>query len=127
MKRKAGTIFGIALTLLAGCETSYTATEQQVEHEEGSLDQLIADKGCDASFQCKVIAVGERLTCGGPSKYLVYSSRNVDEAQVERAAQLITAEEKARNRDAIASDMCEPVLPIQALCISSTCQSIVLK
>ncbi|KZN60333.1 hypothetical protein [Pseudoalteromonas luteoviolacea] len=127
MKRKAGTIFGITLTLLAGCEATYTDTEQQVKPNEGPLDQLIADKGCDASFQCKVIAVGERLTCGGPSKYLVYSSRNVDEVQVERAAQRITAEEKARNRDAIASDMCEPVLPIQALCISSTCQSIVLK
>ncbi|WP_141685407.1 hypothetical protein [Pseudoalteromonas luteoviolacea] len=64
MKRKAGTIVGISLMLLAGCEATYTETQQQVEPDDGSLDQLIADKGCDASFQCKVIAVGERLTCG---------------------------------------------------------------
>ncbi|MCF2858523.1 hypothetical protein L1286_13630 [Pseudoalteromonas sp. SMS1] len=127
MKRKAGTLVGLSLMLLAGCEATYTETQPQQSEGNNSLEQLIANKGCDASFQCKVIAVGERLTCGGPSKYLVYSSRNVDEEHVARAAQRITAVEKANNRNAIASEICEPVLPIQALCISNTCQSIVLK
>ncbi|KZN57250.1 hypothetical protein N474_08605 [Pseudoalteromonas luteoviolacea CPMOR-2] len=127
MKRKAGMIVGLSLMLLAGCEATYTETQPLQSEDSDSLEQLIADKGCDASFQCKVIAVGERLTCGGPSKYLVYSSRNVDEEQVERAAHAITTAEKAKNQHAIASDICEPVLPIQALCISNACQSIVLK
>ncbi|MBQ4838978.1 hypothetical protein [Pseudoalteromonas luteoviolacea] len=127
MKWNLGTLCGLSLIFLAGCEATYSEPQSAQAKSNGSLEEIIADKGCDASFQCKVIAVGERLTCGGPSRYLVYSSRNVNEEEVERAAKMVTLAEQSQNKDKIASEICEPVLPVQALCISSTCQSIVLK
>ncbi|KZN47719.1 hypothetical protein [Pseudoalteromonas luteoviolacea] len=127
MKCKLGIVFGLSMIFLTGCATTETGAQLTQNHSSSSLEQVIADKGCDASFQCKVIAVGERLTCGGPSRYLVYSSRNVNEDDVERAAKAVTLAEQADNKDKIASEICEPVLPIQALCISNTCKSIVLK
>ncbi|KZN63218.1 hypothetical protein N473_17475 [Pseudoalteromonas luteoviolacea CPMOR-1] len=127
MKCKLGIAFGLSLTFLTGCETTDSGSQSTTTRSGDSLEQIIADKGCDASFQCKVIAVGERLTCGGPSRYLVYSSRNVNEEDVERAAKAVTLTEQSENQNKIASEICEPVLPVQALCISNKCQSIVLK
>ncbi|TMP23113.1 hypothetical protein CWB99_23530 [Pseudoalteromonas rubra] len=120
----------LALFLLTGLLTGCSSTQstQATDNDDNqALSELVADKGCDASFQCKVIGVGERQTCGGPSQYVVYSVRNVDESQVERMALAITRQEHALNQQTPPSDVCKQVLPIQALCINSQCQAITLK
>ncbi|MCO7191326.1 MULTISPECIES: hypothetical protein [unclassified Pseudoalteromonas] len=112
--------------LLAGCGSTQS-TQVTDSDDNQALSELVADKGCDASFQCKVIGVGERQTCGGPSQYVVYSVRNVEESQVEQRALAITRQEQALNQQTPPSDVCKQVLPIQALCINSQCQAITLK
>ncbi|AZZ96595.1 hypothetical protein [Pseudoalteromonas sp. R3] len=112
--------------LLTGC-SSTQSTRATDNDDNQALSELVADKGCDASFQCKVIGVGERQTCGGPSQYVVYSVRNVEESQVEQRALAITRQEQALNQQTPPSDVCKQVLPIQALCINSQCQAITLK
>ncbi|MCF2910931.1 hypothetical protein L1285_21740 [Pseudoalteromonas sp. DL2-H2.2] len=112
--------------LLSACSSTQT-TPHNHDDDNQALSELVADKGCDASFQCKVIGVGERQTCGGPSQYVVYSVRNVDETQVEQMATAITQKEQAINQQTPPSEVCKQVLPIQALCINRECQAITLK
>ncbi|TMP35702.1 hypothetical protein [Pseudoalteromonas rubra] len=125
MKYQCLTLF-LLTGLLTGC--SNTQSTQATDNDDNqALSELVADKGCDASFQCKVIGVGERQTCGGPSQYVVYSVRNVDESQVEQAALAITRQEQVLNQQTPPNDVCKQVLPIQALCINRQCQAITLK
>ncbi|KAF7787636.1 hypothetical protein PRUB_a5313 [Pseudoalteromonas rubra] len=125
MKYQCLTLF-LLTGLLSGCSATQTA-QSASNGDDFALAEFVADKGCDASFQCKVIGVGERQTCGGPSQYVVYSVRNVDETQVEQMAVAITQKERAINQQTPPSEVCKQVLPIQALCINSQCQAITLK
>ena len=75
------------------------------------------------AINCKVIGVGERAACGGPSKYLVFSTKSLDEETVERLAAEETAKEKILNERNEIQDSCKQVLPIQSLCVKNACQS----
>lgn len=56
---------GTLIAALSGCEmTPSDATSRS--NTAHTLTEIRAHLGCDASYQCKVIGVGERLTCGGP-------------------------------------------------------------
>ena len=120
---KLPVLFGV-IFLSACSTTSFTgATNNTV----AQLDSYIADKSCDATFQCKVIPVGERLTCGGPSQYLIYSTKVNDEDKVLELVEQVTALEKESNKLLAPSDMCQQVLPIQSLCVSNTCEAFTIK
>lgn len=85
------TLLGM-LVLLSGCSTVPQQKDLMVNQLDGSLAQLqvdtkqlhqrlqrlTADKSCQQSTQCKVLAVGHR-PCGGPEQYMVYSSKSTDE------------------------------------------------
>lgn len=109
----------IALFMLSGCQTS----QQNLGSSSDSILSYVADLNCDASFQCKVIGVGERRACGGPSRYVVFSTKTVDESEVERLAIAETKKEQLLNEALSDEDNCQQVLPIQSLCIRNTCES----
>lgn len=120
---KLPVLFGVIL--LSACSTtSLTGTTSSSAEK---LNSYIADKSCDATFQCKVIPVGERLACGGPSQYLIYSTKMSDEDKVLELAEQVTAQEKASNNLLAPSDICQQVLPIQSLCVSNTCEAFTIK
>ena len=104
---------------LSGCQSSTTI----ISPPESSLQSYISDLSCDASYQCKVIGVGERAACGGPSKYLVFSTKSLDEEVVDRLAAEETAKERILNERNEIQDSCKQVLPIQSLCVKNACQS----
>ncbi|MEQ3512564.1 hypothetical protein ABMY35_04195 [Pseudoalteromonas sp. BZB3] len=107
------------LLMLSGCQ-SPAGTQFE---ESNTLKAYVADLSCDASFQCKVIGVGERAACGGPSNYVVFSTKNVDENEVERLADAETTQERILNERQPPDETCKQVLPIQSLCIKSKCES----
>ena len=72
-----------------------------------------------------MLEVGQRA-CGGPSRYVVYSTLQTPQEKAEQLARQITAQETAENKANGLSD-CLPILPIQALCIAQRCQSFDLK
>ena len=107
------------LVILSGCQSSKGTQLEQ----SSSLKAYVADLSCNASFECKVIGVGERAACGGPSSYVIFSTKNTDEKEVERLADVETAQERILNEKQPPDETCKQVLPIQSLCIKSKCES----
>lgn len=114
--------------IISGCMSttdSATSANASLAQSNNALDELVQDTSCTASFQCKVLEVGQRA-CGGPSHYVVYSTLNTEQERAEQLAQQINALEAENNKSNGLTD-CLPVLPVQALCINQTCQSFDLK
>ncbi|HEA17687.1 MAG TPA: hypothetical protein ENH88_14850 [Pseudoalteromonas prydzensis] len=113
---------------VSGCMStteSTTTGSASLAQSNNALNELVQDTSCTASFQCKVLEVGQRA-CGGPSRYMVYSTLNTEQEKAEQLAQQINALEADNNKSNGLTD-CLPVLPVQALCINQTCQAFDLK
>ena len=54
---------------------SLTQTKPSYDH----IAELAADLQCDSDAQCKAVATGKK-GCGGPTGYLVYSTKMMDES-----------------------------------------------
>ena len=111
--------------LLSGCSTTLTSSTAQnanVSVLQTQLNELVSNKSCTASYQCKVLGVGSRA-CGGPSKYVVYSTLNNSQKSAEQLAQSITQQEQQKN-STLGSNQCSPVLEVHSLCIDNQCQTV---
>jgi len=116
------------LFIITGCESTFDTSSSgpaSLAKANDALSKLVEDTSCTASFQCKVLEVGQRA-CGGPSRYLVYSALNTEQEAAEQLAQQVTEQEALENQASGASD-CSPVLPVQALCINQKCQAFEIK
>ncbi|MGS0498304.1 hypothetical protein CWB85_18205 [Pseudoalteromonas sp. S1727] len=116
------------LVIVSGCMSttdSAPAESASLAQVNNNLNELVQDTSCTASFQCKVLEVGQRA-CGGPSRYVVYSTLNTEQEKAEQLAQQTNLLEADNNKTNGLTD-CLPVLPVQALCIDKTCQSFELK
>ncbi len=87
-------------------------------HEQ--LEQLIDKPSCDNSSQCKVLAVGSRA-CGGPSKYVVYSTKTADATEVKKLAQEITTLEQQFNALNDMMSICQHLSAPGTQCSANTC------
>lgn len=85
-----------------------------------SLEDVSADKSCDTNTQCKVIAVGARA-CGGPSSYLVYSTKSANEKQVMQLADQITKLERAFNKQNQMMSICQHLIEPATQCVENKC------
>ncbi|NOU53029.1 hypothetical protein HG263_21235 [Pseudoalteromonas sp. JBTF-M23] len=111
-------------SLLSGCHITWTtAPSKATKSNYEILDSLVADKACDASYQCKVLAVGERPSCKGPSQYIIYSTKRVNELKLNDIAKKITEQERFNNAKTSLQETCKPILPITPLCIKQQCQT----
>ena len=111
--------------LLSGCSGTVTPSTTQnanVSVLDAQLNNLVSNKSCTASYQCKVLEVGAR-PCGGPSKYVVYSTLNHSQEQAEQLAQKITQQEQLENAMLEFKD-CSPVLEVHSLCIDNQCKTV---
>ena len=111
--------------LLSGCSSALTPSTAQNASESvlnTQLNELTSNKSCTASYQCKVLGVGSRV-CGGPSKYVVYSTLNNSQKHAEQLAQKITQQEQ-QNNTALEFDDCSPVLEVHSLCIDNQCKTV---
>ncbi|WP_024592230.1 MULTISPECIES: hypothetical protein [unclassified Pseudoalteromonas] len=116
-----------SILLLSGCASTVTSNEQSKNLSDLNYDlnNMVSNNSCTASFQCKVLEVGAR-SCGGPSKYAVYSTLNTSQEEAEQLAQQITKQENIQNKAQGLTD-CSPVLEVQSLCINHQCQSFDIK
>jgi hypothetical protein len=51
-----------------------------------SIEALIGDAACDSDAQCHTVAVGAKA-CGGPQRYLAWSSQRTDGATLRSVAE----------------------------------------
>jgi outer membrane murein-binding lipoprotein Lpp len=118
--------FLLTSLLLSGCTSNGMGSshgDSNLQSLNAQLNTVISNNECTASFQCKVLEVGARA-CGGPSKYVVYSTLNTKQDDAEAIAKKITTVEKSQNTTLAE---CLPVLPIQSLCLAKQCQAIDIK
>lgn len=85
------------------------------------LQALIGEAPCDSDEQCRTIGVGAKA-CGGPGRYLAWSTRNVKPAELEAQAQAYAQAVRAENeRSGLLSD-CSLVTDPGAVCRAQRCQ-----
>lgn len=118
------TLLILFITVLCACNSTSTRKNSLNITNIEAIKEFTQDKSCNASYQCKVLNIGERLACGGPSKQLVYSVKNVDEARAQAYAKQLTEVEKIANEGLKNAQMCKQVPSIQALCINQVCTAI---
>ena len=97
-----------------------SVTNQSLNEQKAKLQELTANKSCDTSAQCQVIAVGSRA-CGGPSQYAIYSNKNVNSDTVQTLASDITVAEKVFNEKNNMMSICQHLEEPAAQCINNQC------
>ncbi|WP_138542759.1 hypothetical protein [Pseudoalteromonas ruthenica] len=104
-------------------ERAISATEQSIKADYQRLEALTQDKSCDSASQCKVVAVGSRA-CGGPSQYLVYSSKSADPQQVSALANSLAAQESQLNAEKGMMSICQHLTRPAAQCKLKQCVAV---
>ena len=91
---------------------------------EDRLDSLASDAKCDTDQDCKSVPVGHRA-CGGPKRFLIYSSQ-LDADQIREISELSRKTEtieKKINRLSFAVSICPMESPPILSCKASRCVS----
>ncbi|MCQ8880101.1 hypothetical protein NQT69_19050 [Pseudoalteromonas shioyasakiensis] len=99
---------------------SETISKDSIQAAHAQLKSLTADLSCDTSAQCQVLPVGSRA-CGGPSSYLVFSTKNSDSEKVEQIAKRITSLESQLNAQTGMMSICQHLTAPAAQCSSNKC------
>lgn len=118
----------LPLALLLSLSTLACSTERlPVPDNPDASDQrltrtkaLIGDAPCDSQAQCRTVAVGFK-SCGGPSGYLAWSTKNVDPTELAALVQRHAQFDKAdAERSGMLSD-CRVVTDPGAQCRLGRC------
>lgn len=113
-----------ALLTLSGCATATepapapTSASAQLRQE---LQTLIGEPRCDSDAQCKTVGVGQKA-CGGPTRYLAWSTRTTDRATLEATAARLVAADKTANEKSGRVSNCMAVVDPGAVCRANRCQ-----
>jgi len=91
-----------------------------IKTAKNKLNNLIADKQCSTSSQCKVSAVGSRA-CGGPSDYIVYSTQSAPQEQVSALSDTITQLESTYNVQKGMMSICQHLTAPSTQCVENKC------
>ncbi len=110
----------LALALPAGCSPQPQPQPQPQPATSDPLAEvraLIADASCRSDSECRSIAIGSSA-CGGPERYLAWSTLRTDAAALQRAAAAYPADRLSAVRRGGALSTCAP-LPVPGVRCSS--------
>lgn len=79
-----------------------------------------ASNGCDSNNECHTIGVGAKA-CGGPERYLAWSSRQSDGAELKRLVDQHAAARRAADARAGMMSTCSVVSDPGATCRANVC------
>jgi hypothetical protein len=86
-----------------------------------SLEQKSKDLTCIENSDCVVLPVGQKA-CGGPSSYLIASSRTSDLKELEILTNEITSRERAQNLVSGGVSTCSVIALPSVVCADNKCQ-----
>jgi hypothetical protein len=81
----------------------------------GSVATLVGDAACDSDAQCHTIGIGAKA-CGGPQRYLAWSSLRTDGAALRSAAEHETRAARAQAEAAGVMSNCSVTVDPGAYC-----------
>jgi len=91
-----------------------------IKTAKAELNTLITDTQCDTSTQCRISAVGSRA-CGGPSSFIVYSTKSASEKQVAALSDKITKLESSYNSQKGMMSICQHLTTPSTQCVENKC------
>lgn len=87
------------------------------------IEQITAEVGsaaCDSNAQCKTLAIGSKA-CGGPERYIAYSTKQSDVGRLTRLASADAAAKKAANERSGMVSNCMMAVDPGATCSAGRC------
>ena len=96
------------------------ALEKNAKMLHVEMQEMIADRSCDADEQCHAIGIGARA-CGGFDNFDVYSSKNLDRADVTKKADIIFNQSKKENAENGMASICSIEIEPKTKCLAQQC------
>ena len=84
------------------------------------IESAIGTAACDNPGQCRTLAVGSKA-CGGPERYLAYSTKQTDVAQLQALAAEVAAQRRAEDAQAGRMSTCSVTPDPGATCQAGRC------
>jgi hypothetical protein len=107
----------LSLLGLCSCAAQPADTAAQLAQQ---IESLIGDAACEGAAQCRTIAVGAK-PCGGPERYMAWSTARTDEQQLKDAVAKHAAQRRADNQASRMSSNCMMVTNPGASCSARRC------
>jgi hypothetical protein len=107
----------LSLLGLCSCAAQPADTAAQLSQQ---IDSLVGDAACDSAAQCRTIAVGAK-PCGGPERYVAWSTARTDEKQLKDVVAKHAARRHADNQASRMSSTCMMVTDPGASCSAKRC------
>lgn len=82
------------------------------------LHRLVGDAACSLDDQCRTMAIGTSA-CGGPERYLAWSTLRTEEAALRQAAAAYPSDRRATSQRGGAISTCSPLVDPGARCAAS--------
>lgn len=123
MRRTTLAVLLAAGLAAAGClESGGTEKEDaaRLERLRREIEASVPVPRCEDGAQCGSIAFGSK-PCGGPWKYLIYSSAHTDTAALRRRVEDFNAYEAELNRKWGWASDCMAILPPRLGCENGVC------
>ncbi len=119
-------LLAAALLALGGCSTAAQPAASSVPapsaggEDMAQLRQLVGDAGCSDDGQCRTLAWGH-TACGGPERYVAWSTARSDGAALQKLAQTHAERQKqAQEKKGMVSN-CAYVADPGAQCVANRC------
>ncbi|MCG7537437.1 hypothetical protein [Pseudoalteromonas sp. OOF1S-7] len=95
-------------------------TEAGLKNQRAYLKFMTKDKECDTTTQCQVLPVGSRA-CGGPSDYVIFSTKTADPNKVKELADQLTHAEATYNAKNKMISICQHLAAPATQCVNNKC------
>lgn len=109
-----------ALALSASACGSAPPTEARPQGLAERIALEVGDAACDNSQQCRTLAYGHKA-CGGPERYLAYSTRRSDSARLSDLARQLADERRRQDEREGMMSTCSVVADPGATCRAGRC------
>jgi hypothetical protein len=124
LPRTLARLAGLALLLASSaCRSDAPQAPSTAAGSASLLARIEAERGdaaCDADDQCHTIGVGHKA-CGGPERYLAWSSKNGDGARLRALVAEHAAARQAEDTKKGMMSTCSVVLDPGATCAAGQC------
>ena len=97
-----------------------TVSIGDIKSAKSELNSLVSNSPCDTNSQCKVTPVGKRA-CGGPSSFVVYSTKTANETDILELSKVITSLESTYNAQNEMMSTCQHLAAPTTQCIENKC------
>ena len=111
----------IELTKVDKAELGLEKVSQEVLNSlRADMSSIEKNNECDTNAHCKVIAAGSRA-CGGPSHYMLYSTKNTSDEKAKSIADKLTKYESIYNAQTGMQSICAMLTKPVTQCMNTKC------